>query len=263
MLEIKVSYLVEDFEEDGSPLHKHTILRLLGNSIDLAELRQDVADDLADDEGVYLFSEMRIVILGVSIIRGTKIDELLIDQPDSFSIKNTQTGLIPINEIKTIDHVKNQKITMSGFDFADTQMCVFCDLVSIEGRVNLFPDIKNSKISVLNIKPDPAFHYVSGGFASCLRITKSFLDKASISNVCVGSPAETVAKVFKGYKRIDNQDLLVLEDGSTIGSLDIHEVLFHGPHTNINILTDASSQILNIEISDNTKVKNRLLKPDT
>ena len=260
MLEIKVSYLVEDFEEDGSPLHKNSVLRLLGDSIDLAELRQDVADDLADDEGVYLFSEMRIVILSVSIIRGSKIGTLLIDQPDALSIKNTQTILIPIDNIKTTDHVKNQRISMSGFDLSDTQMCVACDLVAIEGRVNLFPNITNSKISIMNIDPDPTFHYVSGGFASCLKIKNSFLGKISISNACVGSPPETVAKVFKGYKRIDNQDLLVLEDGSTIGSLDIHEVIFHGPHTNINILTDASSKILNIEIADNTKVKNRLVK---
>jgi hypothetical protein len=257
MLEIKVSYLIEDFEENGDPLHKSSIFNILEDSIILQNIRNDIADLIADTLGVFLFSESAIMITSISIIRGSKIDSVIIDQSESIILKNTQNTIIPIKKIETTEIVSSKKIHLTGFDFTDTEIKIICEILDIDGNSNLFPNITDSRISILNIHPTPKFHYFSGSSGSCMRIKRSVIDKIKIRNACVGNPPEIISRILKGYRRIDNQDVLSLEDSSLISTLDIHEIEFHGPNTSININTDGTSKILNIEISDNTKIKNR------
>lgn len=257
MLEIKVSYLIEDFEENGDPLHKSSIFNILEDCIMLQEIRNDIADYIADTLGVFLFSESTIIINNISIIRGSKIDQIIIDQNDNITFKNTQSSIIPIKKIATIENIVSKQIHLTNFDFADTEIEVSCEMLYIDGVSNLFPNISDSNISILNFHPSPKFHYFAGGSGSCLRIKNSKIDKIKIRNACVGNPPEAISKMFKGYRRIDNQDLLSLENTCLVGTLDIHEIEFHGPNTSININTDGTSKVLNIEIADNTKIKNR------
>ena len=146
-----------------------------------------------------------------------------------------------------------------GFNLMDSEIQISCEILDIEGRLKLFPNFQGSKISVLIFRPNPKIHFTIGGDCSALNIKGSFIDKLRLQELCVGAPAEIIGRIFKSYKRSDNQELLILEDGSVIGSLDIHEVELHGPNTTIGIHADASSKILSIEIADNTKIKNRFV----
>lgn len=238
-------------------IHKTEILMLLNTTIIVSQLKKALADVLANKDGIYLFSVDTIKIEQIAIVRGGGIDELLIDQQYSLHLRNTQMQLIPIKKLHTVNQTNVQHLTVSGFNLMDTEIQVSCDILDIEGRLKLFPNFQKSTISVLVFRPNPKIHFTIDGDCSALNIKNSFIDKLRLQELCVGAPAEIVGKIFKSYKRSDNQELLILENGSVLGSLDIHEVELHGPNTTIGIHTDASSKILNIEIADNTKIKNR------
>ena len=257
MIEIKVFYLVDNNEDDI--IHKTAILLILGKVITVSQLKKEIAEILASENGIYLFSMESIKIEQISIIRGEMLDELKIDQSYSLQLRNTQTQLIPIKKLNTSNQTTLQHLTISGFNLMDSEIQISCEILDIEGRLKLFPNFQGSKISVLIFRPNPKIHFTIGGDCSALNIKSSVIDKLRLQELCVGAPAEIIGRIFKSYKRSDNQELLILEDGSVIGSLDIHEVELHGPNTTIGIHADASSKILSIEIADNTKIKNRFV----
>ncbi len=261
MLKLKASYLIATAEDEI--IHKSELLSYSDNRLVLEQIRTDISELLASRDGIYLFSDATIKIEQLSIVSGEVLDALLIDQSYSLQLKNMQAAIIPIRALRTLGETRVQHLTISGFDLMDTELQLHCDILELEGKLKLFPNFKDCQISIAKIHPSPRLHYMQNGECSELRVERSFIDRLKLQGLCVGSPPEIIGRVFKAYRRRDNQELLVLIDSSIVGSLDIHELELHGPNTTLGIYTDATSKILNIEISDNTKIKNRLLATDS
>lgn len=243
MIEINTSFHIEEFDEFGAPFVGALKIELEQDEIVLNNLRTEVAKKISDRKKHIVFPG-RVIFSHISILQADKINKLDVDQVSAIFLRNVQKEKIHIDEIVTSRDVRCSMIQLSNFNLDGARIEVECDLLLCESSSEFFPFIDNSEISVLNFFADPKYTFTENQ-SKPLRIRNCWIGKLGIFNVLVATP-----KIISAPIRF-----VEIEQDSIVEVLNMTQVMYKNRDTKIEIVTDKTSNLLNLEISDQNKIK--------
>ncbi len=243
MIEINTSFHIEDFDEFGAPFVGTLKVELENDEIILNNLRTEIAQRISDRKKHIVFPS-RVIFSHISILRADRINRLDVDQISALFLRNLQKDKIHINEIITSKQVRCSMIQLSNFNLDGARIEVECDLLLCESSSEFFPSIDNSEISVLNFFADPKYTFTENQ-SKPLRIRNCWIGKLGIFNILVATP-QILSQPIR---------FVEIEQDSIVEVLNMTQVMYKNRDTKIEIITDKTSNLLNLEILDQNKIK--------
>lgn len=243
MLEINTSFHIEDFDEFGAPFVGTLKIDLEHNEIILNNLRTEIAKRISERKKHIVFPS-RVIFSHISILKADKIERLDVDQLSAIFLRNVQKEKIHITEIVTSKNLRCSMIQLSNFNLDGARIEVECDLLLCESSSEFFPFIDNSEISVLNFFADPKYTFTENQ-SKPLRIRDCWIGKLGIFNVLVATP-QVISKPIR---------FVEIEQNSIVEVLNMTQVMYKNRDTKIEIITDKTSNLLNLEILDQNKIQ--------
>jgi hypothetical protein len=243
MIEINTAFHIEDYDDDGAPLVGNLKLELENEEIILENLRIEIAKRFSDRKKHMVFPNL-VIFSHITIIKATKIETLCVDQMSAIFLKNSQKNKIHIGEIKTDNQAKCSMIQISNFNLNGARIEVECDLLLCDSSSEFFPTLENSEISVLNFFADPKYTFTENQ-SKHLTIKNCWIGKLGIFNVLVATPID----ISKPIKFVE------IEQDSIVEVLNMTQVMYKNRNTKVEIITDKTSNLLNLEILDQNKIQ--------
>jgi len=243
MIELHTSFHIEDFDEFGAPFVGNLKIDLEQDEIILNHLRTEIAQRISDRKKHIVFPS-RVIFSHISISNADRITKLDVDQISALFLRNIQKDKIHINEIITSKQTRCSMIQLSNFNLDGARIEVECDLLLCESSSEFFPFIDNSEISVLNFFADPKYTFTENQRGP-LRIRNCWIGKLGVFNVLVATPTVLSEPIR----------FVEIEQNSIVEVLNMTQVMYKNRDTKIEIVTDKTSNLLNLEILDQNKIK--------